>query len=612
MSKSRKLLLGAAGLTVLTVALACGGGGPGSNVTYSSTPNPGAVAFMTSDATSETWSKVGIIIRKASLVLASDTAAARPVVIYDGAADTTPVDLLQEDEINDLLSQATNVPAGTYDRLIVEVDGSASNITLVPAADPATGIVPAAIPTAQLVVKGNATDMAHPTWMVLPTITLASPITVSASQTAAVAVDFDLAHPAFIVEHDTQGGTPLYVVAFGAKNAFRHKAAATLDAYYLRRHLGTVTAVGANGASFTLLTEHGQTLTIQADKTAGSLFYNLNGTTPGTPATLEAVPATLVVNDAVACTARFQTGGSLAAVRVWYTTGAPSTLPAWTPEGHILKVDTAQNRIWVLDSTGDAQPITIAPTTKWFFHGGTMDLANGSGTTFLKQVERFFKVHVLVDPLGAAPATALSVDIQRAVFEGHIVQAPAPSTTSFAYTKVFSDLATATHTLGFDPAFSFWDFTFPATAQTNLPAFDAEAASGITLNNSGKQFMPYGASSLAWATATSTWGAVDTRFLPVALSAYAQNISAAYATGTGALTVRAVDPGSLPVTVTLDATAQDQPLVTLYTRSGATVAVTPLATTDWATYLTQNAKVRVFGVPDGNGHLKGYYVNLYR
>jgi hypothetical protein len=596
-------LLAIPGIVSLALALACGGGG--SNSLARPVTDTGTVGFLVQDATSETWSSVNVIIRKASLVLASDKEAANPVEIYDGSQDATPVNLLQLDTLQELLGQVDGVPAGTYDHLLLEVDGQPSDITLVPAPDAASGAATQAIPASQIIVNGKH-DPSNPTWMVLPSIKLSQDLVVTQGSAGAVAVDFDLSSPAFIVEHDTTSATPLYVVDFGASGVFRHAPAAALDAHYLHHHRGTVASVASDASSFTLTTDHGKTFTIHAGSAAvPTCFYDLDQA-PVSALSSNNVPSTLVPGLDVACSARYQDDGSLVAVRVWYTAAA-GTLPSWTPEGHVAKVDAANGILYVLDPSGNAVPYTISQTTRWFWKGDpSTDISGGQGLAFLPNVDRYFKVHVTVADPSATPLAAASVDIQRAFAEGTLTSADA---SGFSYARTWGDGTVSRHALGFSGTFSFWDFTFPSSASSDLTAFQAEATSGIILDTSEQEYLPFGESSLGYAGGSEVWDAQDLIFMPTAISSHAQDVVVAYAGG--AMTVKAKDKGAVGVAVTLDATPGDQPLVTLYARSGSAVAVTPLDSTQWAKNLTKGAEVRVYGVPDGKGHLKAYYINIY-
>ena len=76
------------------------------------------------------------------------------------------------------------------------------------------------------------------------------------------------------------------------------------------------------------------------------------------------------------------------------------------------------------------------------------------------------------------------MDIQRAEFEGNVTAATA---TGFTYSKLFADLTTATHSLGFEPAtFSFWDFTFLGEADATVADFVTKATATVGT------FAPYG------------------------------------------------------------------------------------------------------------------------
>ncbi|MFZ1613537.1 MAG: DUF4382 domain-containing protein, partial [Holophaga sp.] len=161
-----------AGIGSLALTLACGG-----NTTTTQgagTPDPGAVSFLVTDAPTDTWSNIGVIIRKAVLIPAGGTIA-QGVTVYDGSTDTTKLNLVDLDELAELLGTA-QIPAGTYDRLVIQVDGNPANIDLIPADGSAQ------IPAGQIIVRG-----ADPvTKLVTLPVTLSSPLVVVAGQPNAV------------------------------------------------------------------------------------------------------------------------------------------------------------------------------------------------------------------------------------------------------------------------------------------------------------------------------------------------------------------------------------------------------------------------------------------
>ncbi|MDP2876097.1 MAG: hypothetical protein Q8O00_07925, partial [Holophaga sp.] len=83
---SRSLYLTLAGVGTLALSLACGGNG----TTQIQQPNPPAapVSFLVTDAPTDTWSNIGVIIRKAILIPVGGTIA-QGVTVYDGTGDTT-------------------------------------------------------------------------------------------------------------------------------------------------------------------------------------------------------------------------------------------------------------------------------------------------------------------------------------------------------------------------------------------------------------------------------------------------------------------------------------------------------------------------------------------
>jgi len=567
-----------AGIGSLALTLACGG-----NTTTTQgagTPDPGAVSFLVTDAPTDTWSNIGVIIRKAVLIPAGGTIT-QGVTVYDGSTDTTKLNLVDLDELAELLGTA-QIPAGTYDRLVIQVDGNPANIDLIPADGSAQ------IPAGQIIVRG-----ADPvTKLVTLPVTLSSPLVVVAGQPNAVQVDFDLGHPLFVVAHNI-GGTTIYTLNFQV----RHKPHHLLNQVYLRHMRGQVTSVAADAKSFVFHTERGKDKTLLVDATNKSLFFDLD-VAPVVPNASFTVPTTLTATKYARATARFQADGSLTAVRVWYSSDA-TKLPKWMPEGHVIKVDTTLNQLRVLRENGVPANIQINANTQFFFQGGTT--AIGTGTSFLANMARGFKVNVtVVDPL-AVPMVAASVDIHRGVFEGDITAA---DTTSFTYSKRFMDATTDTRTLGYDSTFSWWNFTFPTTASTDKAAFIAKATPPVGP-------AARAASTLTWLN--DAWAAKVAVFLPSQLSNSLQTVSGAYSGGTMNVTYTP-DGAATPVTLTvkLNTTADSMPLVTEFSKAGMIVSVTPLTTeAQWTAKLVTDAKVRVFGIPDGTGKLDTYFINIF-
>jgi len=575
-------LLALAGIGSLAFILACGGSGDGNATMGQGGGTPAPVSFLVTDAPTDNWSNIGVIIRKAVLVPSGGTLT-DGVTVYDGSGDVTKLNLVDLDELSELLGTA-QIPAGTYDRLVIQVDGDPNNIDLVPADGSAQ------IPASQIIVRG-----ADPTTkLVTLPITLSSPLIVVAGQPNAVQVDFDLGHPLFVVAH-TIGGTTVYTLNFQV----RHKPHHLLNQVYLRHLRGQVSSVASDSKSFVLHTLHGKDRTLLVDATNKSLFYDLD-TAPVSPNPSYTVPANLTVSKSAKATARFQSDGTLTAIRVWYSSD-PAKLPICTPEGHVVKVDTTLNQIRVLRENGLPTTLKVDANTQFFFQGSASPI--GTGTSFLPNLGRGFKVHVTVaDPLAVPPLVAATVDIHRGVFEGDITAANA---TSFTYSKAFlADGTTETRTLGYDTGFSWWNFTFPSTASTDQSAFLAKAMPGSGPHSRG-------ISTLNWVN--SAWAAKIAVFLPSQLSSGMQTISGSYGAGTMSVTYTP-DGSSTPLSlaVKLNTAAGSMPLVTEFSKAGMIVSVTPLTTeSQWTSKLVNNAKVRVYGIPDGTGKLDAYYINLF-
>jgi len=319
------LLAGAA----LALALACGGG---SGAT-ADTAATGTASILVTDAPCDTWSAVQVQVTGVTLVNKADQSR---VPVFTGAAAVNLVDL---DNVGELLANA-QVPVGTYDKVIVTVNTDPAAMSLVPEGGTAV-----------------AQDQIHVVGGGAFTVPLSPELTVAATGSSAVQVDFDLAHPLFI--NQTARGT---MVNF----RLRHKPSPALDLIQLHRHLGAVT--GTAGASFAMRALSGRDFTFATD--VHTIFHDVDHRQAGSFSGL--VPA-----EAVMVAARLQADGGLYAVRVWYCGAAGAAdLPKWSPEGHVVSVDDGSGTMVVTNADGNRRTIFVDPATTFTFRN-TVALGTG-------------------------------------------------------------------------------------------------------------------------------------------------------------------------------------------------------------------------------------------
>jgi hypothetical protein len=296
---------------------------------------------------------------------------------------------------------------------------------------------------------------------------------------------------------------------------------------------------------------------------------------------------------------RLQDDGSLYAVRVWYCTATSAAhLPIlnWSPEGHVLRVDTATNSMVVDNADGHPRTIDIDSDTVFTFQQNT---AIGTGQNFLADVLHGFKVTIDVKNPLAVPLHASTVNIQRAVDGGYIDSST--SATALTYGQAY--LGNFRH-YAYSPTFSWWDFAQPATASTSLPNFLA------ALQGAGTTRV-MGTSSLTWDTGTQAWDASTAILLPVRLpvATIVQNYNAT----TGTLQISYLDPiASAAVTKTIkltSATGGGQTLVMKISNQNGVITSGLDSPSNWAADLTTSAtKVWLTVVPNADTSLSAYSV----
>jgi hypothetical protein len=629
--------------------IGCGSSGSASNAGSGTTQTPaaqtGSVNMMVSDASTENWATIGVKVLAIALV---PQGGGTPVTVYTAPSPAPVINLVQLDQLAEILGNLS-VSAGTYTSANLTIAGNPGDVLLTASADPAVGFAGTAgatIPSSQIDIQGTTGSAGSLTVPV--TVSFVSPLVVTANQSNALDLEFDLEHPAFIVAHvPVTTGTTMWAVNFNGP--VRHHPIPDLTRLVLRHMYGGVTAVSSDNTSISINREFAveppttpetaittsQSLQILADATNGTIFYDLDAKTTTTIMSFAAEASTLSGKN-VRIAARYQANGTLVAVRIWASSSFNSV---WvSPEGHVLHVNSSTDVIAVQNEVGQPVNLTVNANTQFFFRtpwNPTTDASPiGTGTSFLTSHNfvRGFKVHAsVVDPL-ATPLVAQSIDIEIARFDGNI---SVPTNANFTYTRNFNtttddyvvtlDYISSGTANGKDSngnaisGFKWWNFTFPTLIDSGANAIsDFVSATGGAVNFGGSAgtFGAWGESYTLWNDPASPngWAAPESVLIPKA--APLGTVLAGYSNTNTTFTMT-VTGGVNATPVTLNTTSGSGTLVYQVDRTNniVTVSAVDITTTAGQTTVTNNlvagTPVKVFGVPQANGSIKAYVVFYY-
>lgn len=633
-------------LGLLAVALLASAGCSSGNVSAGaggSSSGNGTVNAMVSDSPENDWATIGVKILSIAL---NPQGGGTPVTIYT-APSGAYINLVELDQLSELLANAS-VPAGTYTSAALTLSANPGDVLLTASEDPDPGFAGTAggtVPSAQIQIQGATGSTGSKT--VPLTISFDSPLVVTANQNNSLDLEFDLSHPAFLIAHiPPASGTVEWAVNFSGP--VYHHPIADITRLVLRDLYATVNSVSSDNTSITVAKDYPteppvspetaivspQTLSVLADATNGTLYYNLD-VSPITPTTIMNFSSVAVSlpTKFVRIAARYQSNGTLVAVRIW---ASSSFDKVWeNPEGHVLHVNTSTNILTVTNEIGGHVNVQVNGSTQYYFRTpGTpsTDIVPES-TIGLSNIERGFKIHVLANPL-TTPPTALTVDIETARFDGSTSLA---NTAGFDYTRVFNtttDNYTAlvhfisdTTPNGADPltnvaitGFKYWNFAFPtivtsggASARTS---FVTAVGNSVNFGGTVGALPVYGVSYAIWDDPAALGWDVPWAVLvpsPVPLG----TVATAYSSSTGNFTMNALG-GATPATVDVSNTSGSATLVYQVNRTGGVVTISPVDITTGAGLTTFTAAmvnpttVRIAGVPESTvGHIKAYVILYY-
>ena len=637
-----RLTLGVASAALMLFSVGCGSGSSGSG---GGNPNPqpqnGTVNLLLSDASTEDWATIGVKVISITL---TPQGGGSDVTLYTAPSPAPYINLLQLDQLSEILGNMT-VPVGTYTAATISVSGNPGDILLTTSADPEAGFAAAAsttIPSSQIQIKhtqGSSGSLTVPI-----NVTLDSPLVVTANQSNALDLEFDLSHPAFIVAHvPPAAGTTMWAVNF--KGPLRHHRIFDRTRLILRHSYGTVTSADNTSLSFTkdypvypptnpeTAIASSQILTVLADNANGTLYYDVDAKTPPTTIRDFSTISSSIVGKFIRVAARYQVDGSLVAVRLWASSSFNSV---WiSPEGHVLHVNVGTGTLFVENELGQPVPLSIVSTTNFYFrtpYKAESDAnAIGQGPAFLSNLVRGFKVHasVVVDPT-ALTLTANAIDIEIARYDGTI---SASNLNGFTYTHNFhtkSDDYTVTLPFissstanGSDPqtgaaisGFKWWNFTFPTIVDSGANAIlDFDNATGGAVNfgcaAAPCTFSAAGETYAVWdGTIPATpWNAPWTVLIPTEVPL--GTAATGYSNTTTSFTMTVLG-GTNAVPVDLNTTSGSATLVYQvdFTNNILTISPVDISTTAGQNTLSQNllagTPVKVYGIPQANGSIKDY------
>lgn len=625
---------------------ACGGGsgGSGSSPT-SSTPTStqnANLAVMVSDASSEDWATIGVKIISIALI---PQAGGGNVTVYSAPSPVPVTNLVLLDQLDELIGNAS-IPVGTYTGAVLTVSANPGDVLLTTASNPQAGFAVAGgtqIPSSEIQIQhthGTSGSLTVPV-----SLNFDEPLVVGATQSNALDLEFNLAHPAFLIGHVPVGGGPT-VWAVNFDGPVHRLARHDLTRLVLRHMYGDVQSISADNSSINILREFPtepavnpetavagtQSLAITADSTNGTILYDLDAKTRTVIDNFAGESS--LVNRYVRVAARYQENGTLVATRIYVSSDFNEV---WvSPEGHVLHVNTGNDMVTVENESGIGVPLLVNADTQFYVREpydpqvDSKPIGSGPGFLSSENLVRGFKVHAtVVDPL-ATPLVAQSIDIETARYDGSI---SAPNSTSFTYTRNFMNASddyvytmnyiSSTTPNGKDfggdalTGYKWWNFAYPTVLMDGSDAvneFVAATAGGVNFGGTLGAVPSYGVSFSTWNDPANPngWAAYASILMPslLPLGDVASGLVGNSFTMTAA-------GGTMPVTVDVSTTPGSATLVYQIDRTDGVVTVSPVDITtssglaDLTAGLAAGAPVKVYGTPQAGSALKAYVIAYY-
>lgn len=616
-----QLLCRSLGTLALGMAMACA---PSNKGTHTLPPSTGNVTLCLTGTGIENWQGVDVTIQGITL---TSKDSGKPVTLFAAPTPGLPVNLALLDHTDQLVGNFP-VPVGTYTGATLAILGGGSGNPVVqvnPSENPAPGF-PGVDPGIFNAPTILGLDASTPS-LLTRTITFQSPIVVATDHGGVLDLAFDLTRPTFLVDH----GTPTYNRwTMDFDGVLSQRTITDSSQLILNPIAGSITSVAGDGTSLSFMQRFKaeglspvtvpQLLKIRPDTGNGTLCLDLSSDTSKVVKDFGSLSGISSATPVVVA-GRVQADGSVMASRLWIGEG---TMALDLLDGHLLYPQPDHSWLLIEGEGRNDGPsnhgwgglyVTVDAQTKFFLRDPAHPQADatpiGTGPSLLSSglLTKGFRLLVHSRWTGT-DRVARTVDILAARFNGPpSAVTPTQFTCTIPKGTFTSDPGPEIVVLPFAKGFTWSNDTLDAPVGLDFGGF---AGLSVDFGGTAGAFGPWTSTGAVWGDAANPggWSAKSTAFQSLRLPD-GSVASPWVASASGGSFGLSLPGGTQTVTVDLNtATALaylNHGVDVTYSGFGISLESFDLTTTaglsSFQLYLARGWPVRVFGYPDGAGHI---------
>ncbi|WLT33561.1 DUF4382 domain-containing protein [Geothrix sp. PMB-07] len=612
------------GIAVLVLMNACTGSHHG---THTLPPSTGNVALCFTGNGIDDWQGVDITLQSIEL---TPKGGGKPVALFTAPSPGLPINLALLDHTEQLVGNFS-VPVGTYTDATLTIVGptlgTPSAVEIDPSENPSVGFPGIASGSYDTSVSLLGLDSSTGRPLLTRTIPLQAPLVVTTDKGNLLDLAFDLSRPTFLVAHGTPGYNQWSLDLDGVLS---QRLIGDVSQVILQPMWGTIPSIATDGSSMLLSQRIGagivgsvvipQFLKIRPDVTNGTLFRDGSADTSRVVKDFSTL-SSLLSTSQVVVSGRLQADGSIVAARVW----TPGQVFGSLVDGHVIQLIPGQNVLvvegtfgWTSNGGGfGGMSGEVDAQTQFFLRNPTKPEADaipiGSGPSFLSsnRLAKGFRVFVSSGRSGKS-FVIRTVEILAARFSGSPSMVTGTQFTCESQQFTYPEPYTGHYIvdLPFAKGFTWSNDLSKATDGVDFAGF---ASRSVDFGGTAGVFVPWTSTGAVWGDAANPngWTAQTTEFQSLRLpdGSVASPWIAAAGGGSFGLSL----PGGTQ-TITVDVSvattkAYNNRGINPPPYGGFGIDTEPfdLSTASglnsFQSYLARGWPIRVFGYPDGRGHI---------